>query len=146
MQERICRLFNLKGKVRIAFEGLNATLEGCRCEVDAYKATLTKLELFSKISPSDFKESSGDGSSFDGLSVAVCDELCTMGISPSKLSHKEGGRYLSPEQFHEALKLRERMMENGDKKVCIAYNAFATIGKCCGCYCTLNFLFAHKHY
>jgi len=94
---------NVKGKIRLSTEGINGTLEGCQCSIDSYIKKTTKSKAFGEFKPEDFKYSSGTGLSFDDLVVSICDELCTIGISPTELDHTEGGKYLTPEEFHDVL-------------------------------------------
>jgi UPF0176 protein len=73
---QICTALGLKGRVIIASEGINATLEGSTESIDAYKAFLNEDPLFSGIT---IKESVGDGFAFPKLRVMVRKEVVTLG-------------------------------------------------------------------
>ncbi|CAO3668319.1 unnamed protein product [Rhizopus stolonifer] len=115
-----CR--NMHGKVRIAKEGINATLAGPNQDMDAYLDWLTqteafedmpKLKLSQPLAQTDtdryqfFKPSKGCRHAFSDLSIKVVDEICPLGqtaIVLDKLSdpyHRQGK--LSPQDFHDLL-------------------------------------------
>ena len=75
-QKAICQKLGLLGRVIIAEEGINATLEGTREAVEAYKEYLKTDKYFFDIL---IKESAGDGKSFHRLSVKVRPEIVTLG-------------------------------------------------------------------
>ena len=107
-----------------------------------------KADIFKNILPEDFKSSAGDGESFDGLFISVCDELCTIGISPSKLTPREGGDHLTPEQFHDALIKMHYQRKNGqDTEVISKIDAVLQIRKeyfdtlCCKIVSKIKFMF-----
>ena len=75
-QKAICQQLGLVGRVIIAEEGINATLEGTREAVDAYKEYLKTDKYFFDIL---VKESAGDGKAFHRLSVKVRPEIVTLG-------------------------------------------------------------------
>ena len=75
-QREVCAELGLVGRVIIAGEGINATLEGTREQVDAYKAFLKNDQYFFDIL---VKESPSDGKSFHRLSVKVRPEIVTLG-------------------------------------------------------------------
>lgn len=74
-QRSLCRELGLTGRVIIAEEGINATLEGTVEATTAYKAAMKESEYFSDMS---FKESEGTGSAFPKLSVKVRPEIVTL--------------------------------------------------------------------
>lgn len=75
-QREICSKLGLMGRVIIAHEGINATLEGTREQVDAYKTFLKNDQYFFDIL---VKESPSNGKSFHRLSVKVRPEIVTLG-------------------------------------------------------------------
>ena len=115
MQEKLCHYLKIKGKIRLSVEGINGTVEGCQCATEVYKAELMKCGVFGNLAPEVFKSSSGTGKSFDNLIVSICSELCTIGLSPSKLKHTDGGEYLTSEQFHTTLERMQQSKKNGDR-------------------------------
>lgn len=76
-QNRLCQRLNLKGKIRIATEGINGTAEGCVCSTQLYMIIM--LKYFTSMKKEDFKMSDGDGNSFDELKISECEELCSIG-------------------------------------------------------------------
>lgn len=68
---------NLKGRMLIAEEGINATFEGLAKDITKYKRELKKDKRFSDIV---FKESAGDGTGFTKLKVKVRPEVVTLGV------------------------------------------------------------------
>ncbi|MDO8486342.1 MAG: rhodanese-like domain-containing protein [Candidatus Staskawiczbacteria bacterium] len=87
-QKRIAKSFNLKGRMLIAKEGVNATFEGTTKNIKAYiKKLKSQNNVFSgKSEPSSswkkvvFKESKGDGKAFTKLKIKVRPEIVTLGI------------------------------------------------------------------
>jgi len=75
-QRALCLSLGLKGRMFIAHEGINATFEGTRKAVEAYKKTLHQNPLFADIV---FKESAGTGTAFSKLQVKVKKEVVTLG-------------------------------------------------------------------
>ncbi len=51
----------------------------------------------------DFKDSFGGAEYFPRLRIVVKEEIVKMGISPEKLTAKEGGKHLTPKETHELL-------------------------------------------
>ncbi|KAI8993149.1 Rhodanese-like domain-containing protein [Pilobolus umbonatus] len=114
----------MTGKVKIAKEGINATLAGTNADIDTYLNWLTQTQLFQELdhlkehipllltdkqSPryKFFKPSHGCIHVFSELSIKVVDEICPLGQSAvvldelSKTNHRQGK--LSPEDFHREL-------------------------------------------
>ncbi len=94
----LCGQLNLKGRIIIAQEGLNGTVEGLIKDTEKYIKELTKDARFSGIH---FKKSISDGKAFPKLSIKVRDEIVSAhlgnDIDPAKLT----GKYISPEELHE---------------------------------------------
>src|ERR1700730_16064915 len=87
-QKELCRKLGLKGRVIIAVEGINGTLEGKNADVSKYRQVLKKDKRFADI---DFKLSEGTGDAFPKLSVRVRDEIVSghlesMNINPLEVS------------------------------------------------------------
>lgn len=74
-QKRLCARLNLQGRVLIASEGVNATLEGRAKDIKAYKKALRKNKVFKGLI---FKESKGNGRAFSRLEIKVRDEIVTL--------------------------------------------------------------------
>ena len=75
-QREVCKQIGLTGRVIIAEEGINATLEGTHEQIAAYKEYLKKDRYFFDIL---VKESPSNGNSFHRLSVKVRPEIVTLG-------------------------------------------------------------------
>lgn len=97
-QRLLCESLNLKGRILIANEGINGTLEGKKEDTDTYMHAMHNLPLFTDLH---FKKSSGtkDGSAFRKLVVRVRPEVVTAGVkdlNPLQLT----GKYISADQLH----------------------------------------------
>lgn len=75
-QKELCALLNLKGRMLIAEEGINATFEGLESDIEKYKKKLKENVLFSDIV---FKESAGTGNAFPKLKILVRKEVVALG-------------------------------------------------------------------
>lgn len=75
-QQKLCERLGLKGRILIAKEGINGTLEGSREATNLYKKEMHKNPLFEGLI---FKESEGTGEAFPKLKVKVRDEVVTLG-------------------------------------------------------------------
>jgi len=96
-QLKLCQKLNLKGRIIVAHEGINGTIEGKLADTEKYIKELTKDSRFADIH---FKKSSGIGNSFPKLSIKVRSEIVSAhlgnDINPSEVT----GKYLTPEQLH----------------------------------------------
>lgn len=95
----LCQKFNLKGRLIVATEGLNITLEG---QTDKTELFINELETDARFQNIHFKRSVGNGNSFPKLSVKVRPEIVSLNlgvcdIDPNQLT----GKYLKPEELHE---------------------------------------------
>lgn len=75
-QKVLAGSLNLKGRMLIANEGINATFEGLAQDIEKYKTELTKDERFAGLV---FKESAGTGEGFTKLKIKVRPEIVTLG-------------------------------------------------------------------
>ena len=98
----LCRSLQLKGRIIIAHEGINGTLDGLPEHTDAYIKAMLEHPLFGNI---DFKESSVDGQYdyFDKLKIFVKPEIVNLGLDTKKFTATTGGKHLTPQQAHELL-------------------------------------------
>lgn len=95
-QRALCEELHLKGRIIIAEEGINGTVEGTKDATKKYIKAMQKNPLFSDIS---FKISEGKGNAFPKLSVKVRDEIVTSdvaGLDPTKTT----GKYIRAEELH----------------------------------------------
>lgn len=105
----LCTERGLKGRLIIAKEGLNITLEGLTQATEDFIAALERDERFLNIH---FKRSVGTGKAFRKLSVKARPEIVSAhlgvcDIDPNQMT----GKRLSPEMLH------EWFTQKGDKKV-----------------------------
>jgi len=100
-QKQICRNLDLKGRILIGKEGINATLSGLPENVDRYILIMKDHPQFSDI---DFKTSPSDVPAFPKLRVVIRDEIVTLGVNPEEITPKDGGQHLNPDEVHKLLK------------------------------------------
>lgn len=95
----LCEKLGLKGRLIVAKEGLNITLEGTTENTETFIKEMEKDERFLNIH---MKRSEGTGNAFPRLSVKVRNEIVTLGlgvcdIDPNQLT----GIHLKPEELHQ---------------------------------------------
>jgi UPF0176 protein len=71
----LCEAYNLKGRMLIATEGVNATFEGLESDIKNYQNKLHEDPMFADMV---FKESEGFGKAFTKLAVKVRPEVVTL--------------------------------------------------------------------
>lgn len=76
-QRKIAEACNLKGRMLVAHEGVNATFEGTTKDTKKYIRELRKQRMFKNVV---FKESVGNGLAFTKLMVKVRPEIVTLGV------------------------------------------------------------------
>jgi UPF0176 protein len=99
-QRFLCEKFDLKGRVLIAKDGINGTVEGSPANTADYISELQKDDFYKDIY---FKSSNGSGDSFPKLQVRTRDEIVT-----TMLDYKDEigplvgvtGKYITPVQLH----------------------------------------------
>lgn len=98
-QIKLCKELNLKGRIIVAHEGINGTVEGLTEDTEKYIDELTSDPKFKDIN---FKKSIGDGNAFPKLSVKVRPEIVAarLPINPNEIT----GKYLSADELHEWFK------------------------------------------
>ena len=74
-QRQLAQTLNLKGRIIIATEGINATLEGKEEDIDQYKQEIILDQRFADVV---FKESQGNGRAFPKLAVKVRPEIVAL--------------------------------------------------------------------
>jgi UPF0176 protein len=125
-QRALCEKLQLRGRILISRDGINATVGGSLDAVKQYVKTTREHPGFRDI---DVKWSDGSAEDFPRLSVKVRDEIVSFG-APGELRVDGtgvvgGGTHLTPEQLHELV------AEQGDEVVFFdGRNAFeAQIGR-----------------
>lgn len=102
-QRALAEACNLKGRMLVATEGVNATFEGTDADVARYKAALAVHPLFAGMP---IKESAGTGTAFRKLEVKVRREVVTLGAGAFAVDQETAPALESAEL--------ERMYERGD--------------------------------
>lgn len=98
-QMALCKNLNLKGRILIAKEGINATLEGTTAEINIYLDDLLGRPDFADIH---IKKSEGTGSAFPKLSVKVRPEIVATHLYEKDIDpRKTTGHYLTADELHE---------------------------------------------
>lgn len=98
-QKTLCKALGFKGRIIVAKEGINGTLEGTKVNTQKYIDFMNGTELFRGIN---FKRSPGNGHAFPKLSVKCRNEIVSAhlgdeDVDPSKIT----GKYLSVEELHD---------------------------------------------
>lgn len=99
-QKNLCESLGLTGRILLAHEGINGTVAGSDQAAQAYITAMNEHPLFKNI---DFKKSVGDSSAFPKLKISVKNEIVHLGIDPQKVTVKDTGIHLTPEQTHQLL-------------------------------------------
>src|SRR3989344_6708239 len=76
-QRKIAEAFNLKGRMLVAKEGINATFEGLTGNIKGYMKAFKAQKAFKDVV---FKQSEGNGKGFTKLMVKVRPEVVTLGV------------------------------------------------------------------
>jgi UPF0176 protein len=92
----LCESLQLKGRILIAEEGINATIEGLYEDIEKYITAMNDHAYFSGIN---FKKSEGTGNAFSKLSIRARKEIVTAGL-PNLHPKKVTGKYLSADELH----------------------------------------------
>lgn len=99
-QRELCEKLDLKGRILIAKEGINGTVEGSKENVDEYIREMCKDKRFSDIN---WKKSVGTGLAFKKLKVKVRSEIVTTGVANKDFGPlaKISGKHLTAEELYE---------------------------------------------
>jgi UPF0176 protein len=96
---QICQELDLKGRIIIANEGINGTLEGTVENTEKYVNFLQNDPRFADIH---MKRSVGTGNAFPKLSVKVRSEIVSLHLGENDFSPTDTtGKYLQPEDLHQ---------------------------------------------
>ena len=95
-QHALCKKLDLKGRVIVAKEGINATLEGTTENINSY---LEEFLADSRFSTTHIKKSVGTGDAFPKLSVRVRPEIVTLGLENDIDPNEITGKHLKPEEL-----------------------------------------------
>ncbi len=98
-QRALCNRLNLKGRIIIAQEGINGTLEGTKQATKEYIRSMIQDSRFVDVN---FKQSTGTGSVFPKLRVRVREEIVELDLGEDDFSPEAvAGKYLTAEGLHE---------------------------------------------
>ena len=98
-QLALCKKLGLKGRIIIAKEGINGTVEGLEEKTEEYMRALTADTRFADIH---FKKSEGDGKTFPRISVRVRSEIVTLGAGERDVNPAEfTAQYVTAQELHE---------------------------------------------
>lgn len=99
-QREFCERHNLRGRIIVATEGINGTLEGTTKATAAYRRFLNSKKGFATIH---WKRSEGTGDAFPRLSIKVRPEIVSLSLKKSKQTdvdpRKMTGTHLSPKDL-----------------------------------------------
>jgi UPF0176 protein len=105
-QKMLCEKLGLKGRMIIACEGINATLEGETEAIAFYMQELTKHKEFADVH---FKKSEGNGNAFPKLSIKVRPEIVSGQLGALDINPQEvTGKYITAKQLHEWITSKEK--------------------------------------
>ena len=101
----ICEQYGLKGRLIVASEGLNITLEGLTNNTETFVKILETDSRFDNIH---YKRSVGTGDAFPKLSVKVRDEIVSVHLGKCDIDPNiVTGIHLEPEELHNWLNPKE---------------------------------------
>ncbi|MEK7530813.1 MAG: rhodanese-related sulfurtransferase [Patescibacteria group bacterium] len=95
-----CEKLSLLGRIIVAAEGINGTVEGTVESTESFATWLVSLSEFSDMK---IKRSESDGAAFTRLSVRVRDEIVGTHFGDAVDPTKQTGKHIKPEELHEAL-------------------------------------------
>lgn len=93
-QKKLCEKLGLTGRIIVATEGINGTLEGNIENTEKYIQELNNDTLFTGIN---FKKSESDGKSFPELRIRVRPEIVTAKVSTNAI--KTTGKYITADEL-----------------------------------------------
>lgn len=98
-QKDLCRKLNLRGRILIASEGINGTVEGLIEDTEKYIKETTKDSRFKN---TDFKKSEGTGQAFPKLVVKVRDEIVGLKLAEKDVKpYVKTAKYLTADELHQ---------------------------------------------
>jgi UPF0176 protein len=100
-QRKLCQSLNIKGRIIVAKEGINGTLEGLTTDTEKYIEAMEKSTYFKGIH---YKKSAGTGNAFPKLSVKARKEVVTahlVDLNPNQVT----GKYITADELHESRRI-----------------------------------------
>jgi len=99
LQFALCERLDLKGRIIVASEGINGTVEGTVENTEKYIEEMVKDKRFQNIH---WKKSVGTGNAFPKLSVKARKEIVSLHLGTCDIDPNEiTGVHLKPEELHE---------------------------------------------
>jgi UPF0176 protein len=107
IEKTLWQKLNLKGRMIIAKEGVNATLEGTFGDTQKYIEILRNNQDFKDIK---IKKSPGTGNSFAKASIKIRDEIVSLHLDQSQdfSPHQITGKYLTAEELHSWIESKKK--------------------------------------
>lgn len=103
----LCEKYHLTGRVLLATEGINATLEGTHNNIESF---IQEYKTDSRFSPTVIKKSDGTGSAFPRLMVKVRPEIVSLGLKEKDVDPNiTTGIHLKPEELHTWIRNKKDM-------------------------------------
>lgn len=96
VQRALCEKLDLKGRIIVAYEGINGTVEGTVEHTEEYIREMEESTYFRGIV---YKKSKGTGDAFPKLSVKSRSEIVTTKI-PGLNPNKQTGKYITADELH----------------------------------------------
>lgn len=101
-QRELCSSLGLLGRIIVAKEGINGTVEGAKENTEKY---IQEMEKDSRFFGMHWKKSVGDGKSFPKLSVKARKEIVSLHLGVCDIDPNQvTGVHLKPEELHEWIK------------------------------------------
>ncbi len=99
-QRGICRKYNLTGRIRLASEGINVTLEGKNADIEKYINEIKTDLKYHDLSDAEIKTSVGTGFAFHNLSVKIVSEIVKLGLGTEDIDPNQlTGVHLKPAEL-----------------------------------------------
>ncbi len=110
----VCELLGFKGRIIVAHEGINGTIEGTVENTERYKEMLCSIgkspetKMMGKFAGIEFKESKGTGEAFPKMKIKVRKEIVSLHLGDDDIDPNEiTGKHLPPEEL-------KKWYENGE--------------------------------
>lgn len=97
-QQKLCKKLDLTGRLIVAKEGINATLEGTTKDIEKY---ITEMRKDSRFADIDFKKSEGTGDAFPKLSVKTRPEIVASYMDEDITPSDDSKDYIDPDKLHQ---------------------------------------------
>jgi UPF0176 protein len=98
---KVCRSFNLLGRIYVTQEGINGTVSGLVSDTEAYMTWMKSHPLFQGIV---FKIDQSDRHVFKKMKIKIKNELVNFSLEDDVNPLEITGEYLEPKAFYERLK------------------------------------------